>query len=251
MNTCFSQAVLRIASYLAGIAVVICLAGWGPFDFFFTTRTIDPPPGTERWIEQQIKRIRSQANNIDTKVLKLGLIAYLNAHHKGIANKQLLTIIDYSKPSVERRLWVIDIKNAKVLFNTWVSHGKNSGGVNSTSFSNKPGSLKSSIGVFQTTGEPYFGSNGYSLRLLGLEDGINDKALQRYIVVHGAWYVHPEVIKKYGLLGRSWGCPAVSERTVRPLINTIKDKTLVVMYYPDRNWLNHSAFLSSEERIRL
>lgn len=88
------------------------------------------------------------------------------------------------------------------------------------------------------------GSNGYSLRLIGLEDGFNDKALERYIVFHGAWYVHPDVIKKYGFLGRSWGCPAVSVDTVRPLINTIKDQSLVVVYYPDRKWINNSAFLA-------
>jgi hypothetical protein len=178
-------------------------------------------------------------------VLKVGLIAYVNAQDKGITSSQLLTIIDYSKPSIERRLWVIDLKKTKVLFNTWVSHGKNSGKINPTSFSNQIGSLKSSIGVFQTTGAPYFGMYGYSLRLIGLENGINDKALERYIVFHGASYVHPDVIKKYGVLGRSWGCPAVSEETVRPLINTIKDKSLVVMYYPDRNWINNSSFLTS------
>ena len=241
MTRTFSQAII---TYLIGTAIVICLSGWGPFDLFFT-KNVNPPKGSEPWIEQQLKKISVQADNIDVKVLKLGLIAYLNAQDKGIANKEMLTIIDYSKPSAERRLWVIDLKNAKVLFNTWVSHGKNSGKLNPTSFSNKPGSLKSSIGVFQTASEPYVGSFGYSLRLMGLEDGINDKALERFIVFHGAWYVNSDVIKKYGLLGRSWGCPAVSEDTVRPLINTIKDKTLVVMYYPDRHWINNSNFLAS------
>lgn len=233
-----------LLTYLIGVVIIICISGWGPFDLFFT-KNVDPPKGTERWIEQQMKKISLQAENIDIKVLKLGLIAYLNAYDKGVAHKELLTIIDYSKPSVERRLWVIDLKNAKVLFNTWVSHGKNSGKMNPTSFSNRPGSLKSSIGVFQTSGQPYLGTYGYSLRLMGLEDGINDKALERFIVFHGASYVNSEVIKKYGLLGRSWGCPAVSEETVRPLINTIKDKTLVVMYYPDRHWINNSSFLAS------
>lgn len=227
-----------------GTVIVVCLSGWGPFDLFFT-KEVHPPKGTERWIEQQMKKISTQAENIDAKVLKLGLIAYLNAYDKGVAQKEMLTIIDYSKPSVERRLWVIDLKHAKVLFNTWVSHGKNSGKMNPTSFSNKIGSLKSSIGVFQTFGAPYSGTYGYSLRLMGLENGINDNALDRFIVFHGAWYAGSEAIKKYGLLGRSWGCPAVSEETVRPLINTIKDKTLVVMYYPDRYWINHSSFLTS------
>lgn len=232
-----------LAFYFAGMLAIFCISGWGPFDFFFT-RPVTAPPGSEQWVEQQMKHISSQAENISNNVLKLGLVAYINAREQGIAHKQLLTIIDYSKPSSERRLWVIDLKNAKVLFNTWVSHGKNSGKINATSFSNQLGSLKSSIGVFQTTSVPYTGSNGYSLRLVGLENGINDNAFDRAIVIHGAWYVHPDVVKKYGLLGRSWGCPAVSEDTVQPLINTIKDKTLVVVYYPDRNWLNNSTFLA-------
>lgn len=232
------------ALHFAWISVMLCLAGWGPFDLFFT-RTIATPRGNEQWVEQQMKYISSQAENIDNNVLKLGLIAYIHARDQGVTQQSLLTIIDYSKPSIERRLWVIDLKNAKVLFNTWVSHGKNSGKDNATSFSNQPGSLKSSIGVFKTTGHPYNGTYGYALRLIGLEDGINDKAFERAIVFHGAWYADPGVIKKYGSLGRSWGCPAVSEETVQPLINTIKDKTLVVVYYPDRNWLNHSAFFSS------
>jgi hypothetical protein len=233
----------KLAYFVIGMILTLCLSGWGPFDWFFT-KPVVPPKGSETWVENEIETIRSQAKNIDTEVLKLGLVAYVNAKHQGVSQKDLLTIIDYSKPSVQRRLWVIDLKNDKVLFNTWVSHGKNSGTINATSFSNKPGSLKSSIGVFKTMSDPYIGSNGYSLRLVGLEDGINDKALQRYIVFHGAWYAHPDVIQKHGYLGRSWGCPAVRLDTVTPLINTIKDNSLVVVYYPDRKWINNSTFLA-------
>lgn len=189
--------------------------------------------------------INSQADNIDSHVLKAGLLAYIHARQQGLDNKHLLTIIDYSKPSSERRLWVLDLKNGKVLFNTWVSHGKNSGNVMATSFSNRSGSLKSSIGVFLTHGQPYYGGNGYSLRLSGLEPGINDNAYSRAIVVHGAWYVDPGVIKRFGQLGRSWGCPAVGVETAKPLINTIKDNTLVLMYYPDKKWIKHSTFLAA------
>lgn len=233
----------NLAFFTLGTLVTFSISAWGPFDWFFT-KPIIPPRGSEHWIEDEIENISSQARNIDTKVLKLGLVAYINAKQKGIAQKDLLTIIDYSKPSIQRRLWVIDLKNDKVLFNTWVSHGKNSGMMNATSFSNKPGSLKSSIGVFKTLSDPYMGSNGYSLRLIGLENGFNDMALQRYIVFHGAWYAHPDTIRKHGFLGRSWGCPAVGLDTVRPLINTIKDNSLVVVYYPDRKWINNSTFLA-------
>ncbi len=226
------------------IIVLLGAAGWGPFTFFGSDSNNLQPGTTTDWVGQEARSINSQAGNIDQSVLKLSLNAYLNARHRGLDNKQLLTIIDYSKPSTERRLWVVDLKSSKVLFNTWVSHGKNSGNLLATSFSNEPGSLKSSIGVFLTD-QPYMGGKGYSLRLNGLERGINDNAYRRSIVVHGAWYVRPDVIQKYGQIGRSWGCPAVSPDTAEPLINTIKNNTLVVVYYPDRKWLRTSPFLAT------
>jgi hypothetical protein len=229
------------------LCAFFCIVGWGPVPFF--TSLFNPkvkvPINDQAWVSKEISVINAQADNLDPDVLKLGLVVYANARQRGLANKQFLTLIDYSKPSNERRLWVVDMRTSKVLFNTWVSHGKNSGDVNATSFSNELGSLKSSIGVFVTQGTPYEGGNGYSLRLMGLEQGFNDNAYRRAIVVHGAWYVDPEVIKRYGQLGRSWGCPAVGSDTVRPLINTIRDNSLVVVYYPDRNWLSNSTFLTT------
>jgi len=233
---------MKIRYLLLSLFLIICLAGWGPFSFF--SWVVRSPIGSRAWFETEMKSIISQASNLNPTVLKLSLTAYLNARQKGLDTKQVLTIIDYSKPSTERRLWVVDLKRAKVLFNTWVSHGKNSGRVLPTSFSNQLGSLKSSIGVFLTD-EPYVGGNGYSLRLRGLEAGFNDKAYQRNVVVHGAWYADEDVAKQYGLLGRSWGCPAVSQKIIKPLIDTIKDETLIVVYYPDRKWLNNSRFLTA------
>ena len=217
--------------------------GWGPFSIF-TGPSTHFPVGTEGWVAEETRAINSQANNIDPNVLKLSLMAYLKARGEGLDNKEMLTLIDYSKPSSERRLWVFDLKNERVLFNTWVSHGRNSGKMIANSFSNAPGSLKSSMGVFLTTSQAYMGGNGYSLRMQGLERGINDNAYRRDIVFHGAWYVDPNVAKKFGYMGRSWGCPAVPVETVRPLIDTIKDHTIVVAYYPDRNWLRNSQFLT-------
>lgn len=201
------------------------------------------PPESREWINNEIRIINAQADNIDEDVLKTSLNAYVHARRRGLDHKQLLTIIDYSKPSTERRLWVLDLKRNKVLFNTWVTHGKNSGELYSTSFSNSTGSLKSSLGVFLTE-DSYTGGNGYSLRLNGLERGINDNAYNRNIVVHGAWYADPGFIRKYGQIGRSWGCPAVSPSQANSLINTIKNNTLVVAYYPDRSWLRRSSFLA-------
>lgn len=199
--------------------------------------------GSVAWLTREMQMIKAHVGNIDDKVLRLSLVAYQHIRKKGLDNKQLLTVIDYSKPSTQKRLWVFDLKSGKALFNTWVSHGKNSGGLSATSFSNKNGSLKSSLGVF-VTDTPYIGGNGYSLRLRGLEPGVNDNAYLRNVVIHGAWYVNSDTIRQYGQVGRSWGCPAVSKNLARPLIDTIKDKTLVFVYYPDKNWLSHSQYLA-------
>src|SRR3990167_10847892 len=227
--------------YLLFLLLIPSLAFTSPFSWLFS----HPNPeqfGTHAWLEKQVQIIQSQTTDLDIKILRLSLKAYTNVRKKGLDNKELLTIIDYSKPSTQKRLWVFDLKNGKELFHTWVSHGKNTGEVNSTSFSNSPGSLKSSIGVFVTDIVPYMGGNGYSLRMRGLESGINDKAYDRDIVFHGAHYVNPATIKRYGRIGRSWGCPAVDERITKPLINTIKEKTVVFAYYPDRHWLSNSKY---------
>lgn len=227
------------------IIVLFHLMGFTwPFSWL-TGNSNSAPFGSNEWVETEKRLLLSQADNIDSDVLKLGLTAYSNAKKNGLDYKKLLTIIDYSKPSYERRLWVFDLKRNKVLFNTWVSHGQNSGGTSAISFSNSVGSKKSSLGLFLTDWEPYSGGNGVSLRMRGLEYGYNDNAYRRNVVIHGAWYVHPDIIKKYGQLGRSWGCPAVSESQIKPLIDTIKENTLVFVYYPDRQWMKNSKFLAT------
>lgn len=229
--------------YLFLIALIGSFGFSWPFDFLFSTPN-SAKFGSNPWLQREVQILKSQASNIDTNVLRLSLVAYLNAHKRGIGSKQVLTVIDYSKPSSERRLWVFDLKRGRTLYNTWVTHGKNSGSVYATSFSNSPGSLKSSFGVF-VAAEPYIGKNGYSVRLRGLERGVNDNAYGRAIVIHGARYANPAVLRAYGQIGRSWGCPAVSDTLSRPLINTIKDDSVVFAYYPDRNWLSHSRFLNA------
>lgn len=213
-----------------------------PFSWLFSHSNPETL-GTPAWMNKEVSIIQSQTGNIDSNVLRLSLTAYVNARKRGLDSKQLLTVIDFSKPSTEKRLWVFDLKNGRVLINTWVSHGKNSGAMNASSFSNSPGSLKSSLGVFLTE-EPYLGGHGVALRVKGLEAGINDNAYRRDIVFHGAWYVNADTIRKYGQIGRSWGCPAVSENTIKSLVDTIKENTLVFAYYPDQSWLRHSKYLS-------
>lgn len=145
-------------------------------------------------------------------------------------NKNILTIIDFNLSSTKKRLWVIDLDNKKVIFNTLVSHGKNTGGEFATSFSNKCDSNKSSLG-FYATGEVYNGKHGKSLKLDGLEKGKNDNARKRYVVIHGADYVSEKFIKAHNRLGRSQGCPALPVELSDDIINTIKNKSCVFIYY--------------------
>lgn len=156
--------------------------------------------------------------------------------------KEILTLIDFSKPSTEERLYVIDLKHKKLLFKTHVAHGRNSGANYATSFSNKNGSYKSSLG-FYLTGETYQGKNGYSLKLDGLEKGINDNARQRAIVIHGATYANPAASKGLGRLGRSLGCPALPVKFTRPVIDKIKDGSVLFIYAPDAHYAQNSRYI--------
>lgn len=177
------------------------------------------------------------------KVLKLGLEAYQKAKVRGLVRRPVLTIIDYSKPSTQARLWVLDLRTNRVLLHDYVAHGKGSGEENPVRFSNRPQSLESSLGVY-LTGSPYRGHHGYSLRLVGLEKGINDRAFSRDIVVHAASYASAQFLKLHGRLGRSFGCFAVRPQISMALINTIKKGTLMFVYYPDKHWLSSSRFLT-------
>jgi L,D-transpeptidase-like protein len=160
-----------------------------------------------------------------------------------ILNDNIISIIDFSLPSTEKRLYVVDLKNYQVLYKTYVAHGRNSGTVMANSFSNNPSSFKSSLGFYKTLGT-YVGKHGYSLKLQGLEEGINDKALERAIVMHGADYVNPSYIPKLGYIGRSQGCPAVSAREATPIINTIKNGSCLFIYSPNGAYQQHSSILS-------
>lgn len=161
--------------------------------------------------------------------------------------KNILTLIDFSKPSTEQRLFVLDLEKEKLLFASVVSHGKNSGGVYATSFSNENGSHKSSLG-FYLTENTYQGRNGYSLVLNGLEKGINDRAKERAIVMHGAAYADPSVAASTGRLGRSFGCPALPPALCRTVINTIKEGSLLYIYADSPTYLSQSTVLREEPK---
>jgi len=156
----------------------------------------------------------------------------------------IITVIDFSLPSTEKRLWIIDTSKGEVLLNSVVSHGRNSGQLMAESFSNQPESFKSSLGFYQT-GETYSGKHGYSLRLDGLEEGFNDQARNRAIVIHGADYAREEFAKGTGRLGRSLGCPALPSEISAEAIDLIKGGTLLFIYGQDKNYLSNSSFLHS------
>jgi L,D-transpeptidase catalytic domain len=162
---------------------------------------------------------------------------------KMISRSNYLTICDFSQSSKQKRLYVIDITNNKLIINTYVAHGKNSGGEYATSFSNKMESLQSSLG-FYITSETYIGEHGLSLRIKGVDPGYNDKALERSIVIHGAAYVDAARAKAGIFMGRSWGCPAVPQKESTNIITTIKNGTCLFIYHPSRNYLLGSKILN-------
>lgn len=161
----------------------------------------------------------------------------------GNRNKDVLAVIDFTQPSDKERLFVIDLSLKKLLFHTHVAHGRNSGEKYAKSFSNKPGSYQSSLG-FYLTDKTYIGANGYSLLLNGIEKGINDKARDRAIVIHGASYADPGFIKAQGRLGRSLGCPALPTSVATPIIDTIKDGALIFIYADDPGYKQKSSIIN-------
>ena len=183
------------------------------------------------------------AGGISPDVLQLAVSAVSCAVNSGaIDTPRTLTVIDYSLPSTASRLWVFDVPSGKVLFKELVAHGRNTGDNMATSFSDTMNSRQSSLGLFVTR-NTYVGSNGYSLRLDGLEPGFNAHALERAIVMHGAPYVDASLAKQQGRIGRSWGCPALREAIARDIIDTVRGGGVIFSYYPDEEWLSASRFL--------
>lgn len=164
-------------------------------------------------------------------ILDLALRAHARVRAQGGTASSILTVIDYSLPSRERRLWVLDVDKGIVLERELVAHGNRTGGDTATAFSNRTGSNQSSLGTF-VTGKTYTGKHGKSLRLHGLDAGLNDRAFERAIVVHGADYVNDGIVSQLGRLGRSQGCPALSPTASARIIDMIKDGSVVFSYHP-------------------
>ena len=182
---------------------------------------------------------------LDRTVLDLALGAATCAIRAGdVKAPKTLTVIDYSKPSSQERLWVFDLTTRELVYEELVAHGQGTGADLARKFSNNNESHQTSLGLF-VTDTTYVGKNGYSLRLDGLDSGYNDNARERAIVMHGAPYVSETFVKANGRLGRSWGCPAVSDAVARQLIDRVKGGGLVFAYYPDAQWLKTSKYLGS------
>ena len=215
---------------LIGLPVLFCCSPAA------TARTI--PAASDRLAAT----LAATAPSADREVLRLATHALSCVRQRHGGGERTLGVIDYSRPSTEQRLWVFDLREEKLLFQEWVAHGRNTGDNYAERFSNRPGSLMSSLGGFEAAGT-YTGQNGYSLRLQGLEPGINDRAYERAIVIHGAAYVSENLIRTQGRLGRSFGCPAVRPGIAHRLIDALSENAFVFAYYPDEHWLTTSPLL--------
>ena len=194
-------------------------------------------------------RLLAESPGLDPEVLDLALEARDCAAASGRApGASRLAVIDYSRPSTEPRLWLLDVAAGRVLAVEHVAHGRGSGENHATRFSNIEGSVQTSLGLY-VAAETYYGGNGYSLRLDGLDPGFNDRARERLIVIHGARYVDPLLAGRQGRLGRSYGCPAVRPEVAREVIDHLKDGQLVFAYDPDPDWLASSPNLACSTRL--
>lgn len=189
--------------------------------------------------------LQLQQKGLKQEVFQYALKGYKNLAETGrLNNSSIISICDYSQSSRKKRLYVINLETQKVILNTYVAHGKASGSEYATLFSNIPESHKSSLG-FYITDNTYIGAHGLSLRINGIEKGFNDKANKRAIVIHGADYVNESFLRKNKSMGRSFGCPAVSFKDHKLLINTIRDGSCLFIYHPTKNYLQRSKIINS------
>ena len=202
--------------------------------------------------EDHIKNMYNQMGleqmGLSYNVFKYAVSGYYNidAEKRFAPGRTKLAICDFRQPSNKKRLYIVDLATKQVVFNTYVAHGKNSGLVYAQYFSNSPETLQSSLG-FYVTEEVYYGSNGYSLRMDGLDRGFNDRAKERGIVLHGAPYVGESFITQSGRAGRSWGCPAVPLELSHEIIDAMRWGNCLFVYSDDTNYLNSSRFVNIQK----
>lgn len=202
---------------------------------------------TEELINQKADSIYEslELDGLTAEVFEIAYKGYYKLLDQGMANRgDVLTIADFSKVSSQKRLYIINVEEGKILYHTLVAHGRNSGLQYATDFSNKPESFKSSLG-FYVTMNSYYGDKGYSLKLKGVEKGINDRAYDRAIVLHGSDYVSAQFANNKGYIGRSLGCPSVPVKQSAGIINTIKNGSVLFIYHPDKKYREQSTILNS------
>jgi hypothetical protein len=216
---------------------------------FFCTATmaVAPLAATASATARLVSELQSLAPTLDRKVLGRAVTAMECALDSGAGGAERLAIIDFSLPSSEQRLWIFDLESRELLLHELVAHGQGSGQNLASQFSNVSGSHQSSIGLFRTS-ESYYGRHGYSLRMDGLEEGVNDRARDRAIVIHGADYVDPAWIDRQGRIGRSQGCPAVRQEVAGQVVDTLKGGQFLFSWYPDPEWLASSRYLNCQAR---
>jgi len=215
----------------------------------FATSIIAPDSGKNNFYDY--KELINLYNSLELKQKGLSLRAFEYAYkgyrrllQRKIIDKQAyLTICDFSQSSANKRMYIVDIANCRIMANTYVAHGRNSGGEYARRFSNRPKSLQSSLGFYVTKGT-YYGEHGLSLKMAGLEKGYNDKAMRRRIVVHGADYIGEKWVQNGKLMGRSFGCPALPKNESEQIINTIKNGSCIFIYHPSPGYLRGSKILN-------
>lgn len=205
-----------------------------------TTTPITTPLSEAEMVYETLNTNQFELPTKDSFIKALN--GYYLLEDTGKIKKTLLTVVDFSLSANEKRLWVVDLKTNEIIHQTYVAHGRNTGNEFAKSFSNIPESFQSSLG-FYATAETYFGKHGYSLRLDGLEKNINDKARERAIVIHGADYVSENFISKHGRLGRSLGCPSLPRDESKMVIDLIKEKTCLFIYFPSEEYLTSSELV--------
>lgn len=203
-------------------------------------------PTAEEKINLLYEEFASVNANMPSQVSFIyALTGYNKLEGENKIENKLLTIVDFSLPSTEKRLWILNMENNEVLYHTYVSHGQNTGGNMATNFSNTPNSLQSSLG-FYVTAETYYGKNGLSLFIDGMEKEFNSKARERYVVIHGADYANEDSIQRLGRLGRSYGCPALPTDVSIEIINKIKGGSALFIYHTNEDYIANSTYLNSQ-----
>ncbi len=202
----------------------------------------------DKYLETLYKETGLDTANLSYDVYRKAMIGYYNLERENKTNKPVLSIIDFCKLSTEKRLWIFDVKERKILYHSLVAHGKNTGENTALDFSNLENSNKSSLG-FYVTQNTYQGKHGLSLVIDGMEKGWNDSAKERSIVIHGADYVSEDYVDIVGRCGRSHGCPAIPQAICSGVVCTISDRSVLFIYYPDEKYLSQSQYLKEEPAL--